>query len=141
MRGSSFGYLVKQGVKSIYKNRVMSFAAIGVLVACMLLIGSSMLLSMNVNGIVGYVEDQNEVVTFLEMGLSTDEKNAIDEKVKKLPNINKITSISGAEGMEEWMETLGSDAVYLEGLTNEEILPDSYRFMLEIGRASCRERV
>ena len=43
MKGSSFGYLIKEGAKSIYANRLMSFASIGTLVACMLLIGASML--------------------------------------------------------------------------------------------------
>ena len=36
MKGSSFGYLIKEGAKSIYANRLMSFASIGTLVACML---------------------------------------------------------------------------------------------------------
>ena len=35
MRGSSFGYLIKEGAKSVYANRLMSFASIGTLVACM----------------------------------------------------------------------------------------------------------
>ena len=60
MKGSSFGYLIKEGAKSIYANRLMSFASIGTLVACMLLIGSSLLFSMNVNQIVGYALDAEQ---------------------------------------------------------------------------------
>ncbi|MEF9982948.1 MAG: permease-like cell division protein FtsX [Oscillospiraceae bacterium] len=131
MRGSSFGYLIKQGIKSVYVNRVMSFAAIGVLIACMLLIGSSMLLSYNVNGIVGYIEDQNEVVAFLNMELSSDEKKDIDDEINALTNVNKVLFISGKEGLIEWFDTLGDDSVYLEGLEEEKILPDSYRLMLD----------
>lgn len=131
MRGSSFKYLVKMGFKSIHVNRVMSFAAIGVLISCMLLIGSAMLFSLNVGEIVGYVEQQNEVVVFLDMDLQTDEKNLIEKKIKSLDNINSTTYISGKEGILEWMETLGDDAVYLEGLEDEEILPDSYRLKLK----------
>ena len=48
MKGSSLGYLIKEGARNIYANRLMSFASIGTLVACMLLIGSSLLFSMNV---------------------------------------------------------------------------------------------
>lgn len=66
MKTSSFKYLFKEGMVSIWKNRVMSFASIGVLVACMLLIGIAVLFSMNINSIVGYVEEQNEVVLILE---------------------------------------------------------------------------
>ncbi|WP_312640558.1 hypothetical protein [Hydrogenoanaerobacterium sp.] len=45
MRGSSFGYLLKDGSKNVWVNRLMSLASIGVLTVCMLLIGSSVLLS------------------------------------------------------------------------------------------------
>lgn len=131
MRGSSFKYLVKMGFKSIHVNRVMSFAAIGVLISCMLLIGSAMLFSLNVGEIVGYVEQQNEVVVFLDMDLQTDEKNLVEKKIKSLDNISSSSYISGKEGILEWMETLGDDAVYLEGLEDEEILPDSYRLKLK----------
>lgn len=131
MRGSSLGYLVKQGFKSVYTNRVMSLAAIGVLVACMLLIGSSMIVSYNVNGIVGFVEDQNEVVAFLNMDLTSDEKKDVDDAINSLSNVNKVTFISGKEGLIEWMVSLGDDSVYLDGLENETILPDSYRLMLD----------
>ncbi len=130
MRGSSFGYLLKEGFKSIYKNRVMSFAAIGVLVACMLLIASSMLFSINVTGILGYVEQQNEVVAFLEMDLSTESKEKIDKEVKKVDNISKFDFVSGKDGVLEWMDSLGDDSVYLEGLEDEDILPDSYRLKI-----------
>ncbi len=130
MRGSSFGYLLKEGFKSIYKNHVMSFAAIGVLVACMLLIASSVLFSVNVTGILGYVEQQNEVVAFLEMDLSTESKEKIDKEVKKLDNISKFDFVSGKDGVLEWMDSLGDDSVYLEGLEDEDILPDSYRLKI-----------
>lgn len=36
---NSFGYLVKEGLHNIRANRQMSVASIGVLIACMVLIG------------------------------------------------------------------------------------------------------
>ena len=47
MKGSSLGYMLKTGFKNVYMNRLMSFASIGVLVACLMLIGSAVLLSLN----------------------------------------------------------------------------------------------
>ena len=46
MKSSSFGYLIKEGARNIYANRMMSIASIGTLVACLLLIGSAVLLSL-----------------------------------------------------------------------------------------------
>ena len=68
MGGSSLGYLMREGARNIYANKQMSAAAIGVLVACLLLIGASILFSFNANSFVGYVEAQNEVVVFLTDG-------------------------------------------------------------------------
>ena len=41
MNGSSLGYLIGEGARNIHANRQMSVASIGVLVACMLLIGAA----------------------------------------------------------------------------------------------------
>ena len=57
MKGSSLGYLLKTGFKNVYMNRLMSLASIGVLVACLMLIGGAVLLSLNMQVIVGAVED------------------------------------------------------------------------------------
>ena len=73
MRTSSLGYLIKEGAKNVFHNRLMSFASIGVLTACLILIGGATLLTMNINGVVGYVEDQNEVMAFLVDSVAEDE--------------------------------------------------------------------
>lgn len=56
MKSSSFGYLIKEGARNIYANRMMSIASIGTLVACLLLIGSAVLFSLDVNNVVGVME-------------------------------------------------------------------------------------
>ena len=66
MKTSSFTYLMKEGARNIWVNRMMSLASIGVLVCCMLLIGSAILLSINLNSMVSYMENQNEMVAFLD---------------------------------------------------------------------------
>ena len=48
MGGSSIGYLLREGARNIYANKQMSVAAIGVLVACMLLIGVGTLLMISI---------------------------------------------------------------------------------------------
>ena len=51
MRLGSFTYLLKQGVKNTYLNKAMSFASIGVLTACLILVGLASLLSENIKSI------------------------------------------------------------------------------------------
>ena len=42
------GYLIKEGIKNVFVNRLMTVASMGVLICCMLIMGSSVLVSENV---------------------------------------------------------------------------------------------
>lgn len=66
MRFSSFRYLVKEGAKSLWTNRVMTFTSIGVLTTCLFIVGAAYLLTVNVSSMVSYVETQTEMSVFLE---------------------------------------------------------------------------
>ncbi len=130
MRGSSFGYLLKSGFKNLYHNRLMSAASIGVLVACMILIGGAALLSLNVRNIVGVAGEENEVVVFLEDGLSQDEIEQIGISINKLGNIEDLDYVSKEEALktEQEKEKWGG---LLDGLSEEDNpLPASYRIHL-----------
>ena len=70
MKISGFGYLLKQGAKNVWINRLMSIACIGVMTACLLIVGASMLVSLNITRFMGYIESQNEVVVFVEQGVN-----------------------------------------------------------------------
>ena len=66
MKISSVKYLAGEGVKSVWVNRLMSLASIGVLVACMVIIGLAILISENVNKAVGNLEQQNVVMAYMK---------------------------------------------------------------------------
>ncbi len=130
MKGSSFGYLMKTGFTNIYSNRLMSVASIGVLVACLMLIGSAALLSLNVRNIVGVAGQENEVVVFLEDDLSDQEVEEVGVKIHQLDNIESVTYVSKEEGLkiEQDKEKWGG---LLDGLSAEDNpLPNSYRIKL-----------
>ncbi len=64
MKLRSVKYLTGEGIKNIWANRLMSIASIGVLVACMVLIGLALLISLNVDKGIGEIESQNVVMVF-----------------------------------------------------------------------------
>lgn len=134
MKGSSFGYLIKEGAKNIYANRLMSFASIGTLVACMLLIGSSLLLSMNVTQVVGFMEKQNDVVVYIKDDVTEDELADIDAKIALLDNVYESVYMSKdevlqqqAESLQKQSEALGEAVNAFEGLEGDNNpLPPTY---------------
>ena len=66
MKLGSIRYLTKEGVKNIWANRLMSLASIGVLVACMVIIGLAVLIAENVNVAIGNLEEQNVVMVYMK---------------------------------------------------------------------------
>ena len=97
MRFSSFIYLVGQGLHNLRANRLMTFASMGVLTVCMLLIGAASLLGINIDHMVEYIGNQNETAVY--MG-GTGEKAQITASryTGKLHNIPASTdSARGAD--------------------------------------------
>ena len=79
MKVSSVRYLVKEGAKNAWVNRLMTLASVGVLVACMVIIGLAILISENVNKAVGKLEQQNVVMAYMKdynWALYSDNTNA-----------------------------------------------------------------
>ncbi len=66
MKLGSIKYLIKEAFKGAWANRLMSFASIGVLIACMVVIGLAILISENVTMAVGNLEKQNVVMVYMK---------------------------------------------------------------------------
>lgn len=132
MKASSFGYLLREGARNVWVNRMMSVASVGVLTACLLLIGGALLFSINVNGIVGYVESQNEVKVFLKDDIPDLTRTTLDSEIRKVDNIIDIKYIPKEEGIEQFAETMGEYSDLMDGLRGEDNpLPDTYVIKVE----------
>ena len=127
---NSFSYLIKEGARNIYQNRAISIAAIGVLVACLLLVGASVLFVLNINSMVGYFESQNEILVFLSDDISNNRLSQIDQEIKQLKNLSSVTFVSREEGLRAWMEELHDDGTLLSWLINDNPLQNSYRLVV-----------
>jgi len=60
----NFGYLLKEGIRGIFKHGFMSFAAVCVTVACLLIVGVFSSLIYNLILIVDDLNKTNEVIAF-----------------------------------------------------------------------------
>ena len=129
---NSFGYLMKEGFRNIKANRQMSVASIGVLIACMVLIGGAMMLNLNINSLMGYVESFNEVVVWVEDALSPHGTEQLREELENLPNVSSVEYVSKQDALTELEETIGDS--YLEGFEEYEgdnPLPASFRLKVK----------
>lgn len=106
MRVSGFKYLVKEGVRNLWSNRVMAFTSVGVLTTCLLIVGAAYLLTVNVSNMVSYVETQSEMSVFLKDVDRPDISDSTDAK-ENAPN---LSSDKSAEGGTTDTQASGTDA-------------------------------
>ena len=90
MTGSSFRYLIKEGFRNTWTNRMMSIASICVLLSCLVLIGSASMMFLNINSLVERVENENVIMVFIKDN-TTDEQ--IDEMGRRISAIDKIEKV------------------------------------------------
>ena len=128
---NSFFYLVKQGFKNLWNNRLMSLASVGVLISCMLLIGAAALLSVNVSSIVEAVEDQSEAIVYLEDGLDEAAIDEVRDGIIATGKVSTIDFISKEDALLSMMESMGDDGMLFDAYKKENNLPDSFRITFD----------
>ena len=98
MKLSSVRYLVGEGVKNAWVNRLMTLASVGVLVACMVIIGLAILISENVNVAIGNLEQQNVVIAYMKdynwalYGEKEDASSSADSSVADTSSATESTA-------------------------------------------------
>ncbi len=60
------GYYISEGVHSIFTHGFMSFAAVCMIVACLLIMGSFSLLAVNIDHNLGELEAENEFLAYID---------------------------------------------------------------------------
>ncbi len=106
---SSFGYLIKEGFKNLFNNRMMSLASIGVLISCLVLTGSAVWLTVNVTNSVDSVSDSNVTKVFLDDDMDRLHAVAIGQDLLKVDHVIEVQMIEKDEAMEGYREQLGDE--------------------------------
>ena len=116
MKLRSVTYLSKEGVKNIWANRLMTIASVGVLTACMVLIGLAILISLNLNQALGNLQQQNVIRAFFNDKTSMIYGNASEDYVPKTETSSEETSSEETEDVVN-PNDIPEDAYYIH---NEE---------------------
>ena len=110
---NSFKYFIKEGFKNIWVNRIMSAASMLVMICCMILTGSAVLFSYNVNRALKSIENRNSITVFLDKEITPAQALQVGKKIEKIDNIISCEYYSSGQAAEKYRDVLGSlyDAV------------------------------
>lgn len=123
-------YFLREGVSSIFSHRLMSIAAMSVITACLLLMGSFSLVAVNIDKVLEDIENKNEVVAYVDETLSEDAARAIESDILAIPEIASAEYMTKTEALENFKEDFGDESGILDGLDERNPLRDRYTVTL-----------
>lgn len=108
MRLNSSAYLIREGFRSIGTHRFMSFASVAIIMACLLIMGSFSLVTENINAAIRALENQNEVVAYIDETLSEEDARALQPQIEAIGNIATVEFVNRAAAMQNFMSNFSS---------------------------------
>jgi len=120
-------YLIKEGFRSVFKNKKATIASLGTMCATMFIFGIFFSLGENINAFVKGLEEEQAMRINIENDATDEEVEALKEEIKKIQGVNteNIEYVSKEEAMETLKSGLGDNA-YVVDPFGSEIYPRGY---------------
>lgn len=117
MKLRSFPYLIKEGIKNLWTNRLMSFASIGVLCVCLLLMSNALVISANITSMIEQIGSGNIIIVYLDEDMPEADAKLFGSKLKnENPHITSAEYSSSEQELEHWKEVLSEHEGLLDGI-------------------------
>ena len=98
-------FYASEGLHSIFTHGFMSFAAVCMIVACLLIMGSFTLVAVNLEHMLGQLEAENEFLAYVDETLPEDEVTALEDKLLALPNVSEVAFIPKEQAKEDYIQS------------------------------------
>ena len=94
MAKHDIGYFAHEGLSNMFSHGFMSFAAVGITVACLLILGTFTLVAVNANELLRDLEQENEILAYVDDSCTEAESKALQKELEAVPNVASATYIS-----------------------------------------------
>ena len=127
MRLNRCGYLIREGFRSIGTHGFMSFASVTIIMACLIIMGSVSLLSVNIDELIADLEDQNEIVCFVDESVADENIEAIKNGITAVDNVSAVQFVSRDEAFASFKGNY--DETLMEGIESDVL---RHRFIVNL---------
>jgi len=112
MRLNNLGYLLKEGFRGIFLHGFMSFAAVCVTIACLVIVGSFSILAYNLDVMVEELNQTSEILVYVDADLPDAEARSIGTQINLLDNVLQSTFVSREEALEDFIADHDGDSAF-----------------------------
>ncbi len=134
MRISTIGYVGKQGIKNIWRNKMFSLASIATMSACIFLFGLFFSILVNFQYIIRTAEEGVAITVFFDEDATDEQKEEIGEQLENHEGVADVKYVSAEEAWEEFQkEYFGDNPELAEGFKDDNPLAssDNYEVYME----------
>jgi cell division transport system permease protein len=126
MKISTFIRHCREGFRNLSRNGWMTFAAISSVTITLLLLGVFLILAYNVQQFSKQIESQVEMNVLVKDGIDRAQVLELERQIKSLPAVGEVTFVPKEEGLRQLREKLKENQELLNGLEEENPLPDKF---------------
>ncbi len=127
MRINSFKYLMKQGCKGLWTNRINSISSFCIVTISLLMVGLTVLFSLNINKMIGAIERKNEIIVVISDDAPYESKTDLGDVLLSNPNIFEAVPYPKEQAWEDMQKDMSDEEKSLFQFIDENPLPDCYR--------------
>ena len=124
-----FQYFFHEGLSNMFSHGFMTFAAIGITVACLLIMGTFTLVAVNADAQLRDLEQENEILAYVDETYTSQQAQALQSKLERIEGVTTVTYISREEAMEDFKAEYADDEIFQD--LDPQILRD--RYAIKIG--------
>lgn len=130
MKLSTFGFLTRRGVRNLGKHWAMTIACIASLSVCMTLNTFATLAEVNVDSMVNYLGQQNEMVVFVDPAADDATTASVGERITATPGVSSVQYMSKEDTLNAYRGFLSDYASLLDEFENDNPFKANYRVSL-----------
>lgn len=126
MRISTLGYVGKQGIKNIGRNKMFSVASIATMSACIFLFGLFFSILLNFQYIIKTAEEGVAITVFFDEDATEEQIEDIGEQLRSRDDVSEVNYVSADDAWENFKsEYFGDNEELAEGFKNDNPLAGS----------------
>ncbi|MGM9536854.1 MAG: permease-like cell division protein FtsX [Candidatus Onthomonas sp.] len=112
MRRFNFGYYIKEGLHGAGSHGFMTFASIGIMASCLIIMGSFALIAMNLEYNLDSLMAENEFLAYVDENLTDEEGEALTGQIEAIDNVAQVRYITREEALADYVGDLEDDSLY-----------------------------
>ncbi len=121
-------YFAKEGAVNMFSHGFMSFATVGITVACLIIMGTFTLVAVNANAMLADLESESQILAFVDLGASEEEARAMEKEILAVDNVAGASFISDVEAAAAFRSRYEDDELF-QGLPDNNF---NHRFAIDL---------